>query len=61
MELIARRRLQAIGGCLLVSLPITWMRDHGLKKGDVVALYLENGRLIIGVEKENKTHAVKTS
>lgn len=40
------RRIQAISHAYLVSVPMEWIREHGLTKGSVVRIYY-NGDLVI--------------
>jgi antitoxin component of MazEF toxin-antitoxin module len=44
---LARRRLQRISGCLMVSIPKAWIRDRKLSKGDYVSIRINSRRELV--------------
>ena len=53
-----RNIIQLASSTLVVSLPIQWVREFGIKKGDEVFLELSEGNIIIRLSKDKKINAV---
>ena len=53
-----RNIIQLASSTLVVSLPVQWVREFGIKKGDEVFLELSEGNIIIRLSKDKKINAV---
>ncbi|WP_424732395.1 AbrB/MazE/SpoVT family DNA-binding domain-containing protein [Methanoregula sp.] len=47
MQRIASHKVQTTTGSFSVVLPVVWARKHGIAKGTVVDIFVENDWLII--------------
>ncbi len=56
-----QRKVSKIGpSTLMVSLPISWVKRHGIKKGDAIDLVEEEDKIIIRAEEQSAVVSSKT-
>ena len=49
---VYERRIVKAGGGLVVFLPVSWVRAHGLRRGDPVELLARSGELVVRVVRQ---------